>query len=203
MKFLFTLIYKLFIFTLASVATAIAAAILSIVLIFASKNILYTSFVTYENPVNRGHSGYGISDKDLIKDISEWAEKNESPSIYRVHKKALEITSKKLSFSLSASSSMDAMYKSEKANCVGYSRLYCSAFNSITKELGVREQYNCSHMVAEIHLMNYNLHDLFTSRSLKNHDFNVIKDSKGKIVLATDPSLYDYSYISAANIVEK
>lgn len=197
MQSLLRFIFKLFgvLLTLLTLSFVIIP-----LLFFVSKNFLYTSLVTYENPVNRGHSGYGLYDKELLADISEWASENEDASIQKIHKKAVKLTAEKLSFKLSASSSMSSMYKSEKANCVGYSKFYCSAFNSITKELGLRDKYSCSHMVAEIHLVDYNLHDLFTSRSFKNHDFNVIKDSKGQVLLATDPSLYDYSYISAASI---
>ena len=91
------------------------------------------------------------------------------------------------------------MLSTHKAHCVGYSRLYCASFNTLAKETGQSRDFSCTHKVGEIHLLGYNVHDFFSSPAFKDHDFNVITDAKGTVLLATDPNLYDYSYISRAN----
>jgi hypothetical protein len=193
------LLRKLIVFLFASTGALAAGAALLLVLTFLLRNVLYTSFVDYRNARDRSTAGL-IADKEIRAELAAWAKANPEASARRMHGKALDITARELQFSLKASSDVSTILSTHKAHCVGYSRLYCASFNTLAKETDQSGDYRCKHRVGEIHLLGYNVHELFSSPSFKDHDFNVITDTKGTVLLATDPNLYDYSYISKVNV---
>ena len=186
------LLRKLIVFLSAITGALAAGSVLLLVLTFLLRNVLYTSFVDYRNARDRGSSGL-IAHKEIRAELADWAKANPEASAQDMHGKALENTARELQFSLKASSNVRTILSTHKAHCVGYSRLYCASFNTLAKKTGQSGAYRCKHRVGEIHLLGYNVHDLFSSPSFKDHDFNVITDSKGTVLLATDPNLYDYS----------
>lgn len=103
---------------------------------------------------------------------------------------SLNETTNHLSFSLKSvgNSSVATISSTGKAHCVGYSRYFASVLNAALNKNGVRD-YKVSHVRAKIHIMGFNVHQLFDDPSFKDHDVCLVTNSKTGERIFVDPSL--------------
>ena len=92
----------------------------------------------------------------------------------------LDETTSELSFDLGSKTS--EVYKTKKANCVGYTVFYNNLLVKKLKEKNIGN-VQISHVRAKVYYMNINLH-VINSKSLKDHDISVVKN------LTTDETYY-------------
>lgn len=97
----------------------------------------------------------------------------------------LNQTTSELSFNLKSRTS--EMYKTKKANCVGYTIFFNNLLKKNLKNNGVGN-VEISHIRAKVHYMKMNLH-VFDSKLLKDHDISVIKNLNTGETYYVDASL--------------
>ena len=139
---------------------------------------------------------------DSLKNVIEtWLKQNEDADINDLVDFNLDLTSNQLSFTFDKCSSDPAtIIKTRKANCIGYSALFCSLMNYTLLKKQLQNRYQCFHYVGKIYYAGQNINALFDDPFFKDHDFNMIKDHENKNTIAVDPSLYEYIGIKRVSL---
>ena len=93
-------------------------------------------------------------------------------NIRSILQNTLDETTSELSFDLGSKTS--EVYKTKKANCVGYTVFFNNLLVKKLKEKNIGN-IQISHVRAKVHYLNMNLH-VINSKSLKDHDISVVKN---------------------------
>lgn len=103
---------------------------------------------------------------------------------------SLSVTTDNLRFSLKSSgnSSVASISSTGKAHCVGYSRYFAAVLTEALAKNHVT-QYKVSHVRAKIHMLGFNVHQVFNDPAFKDHDVCLITNVKTGERIFVDPSL--------------
>ncbi len=106
---------------------------------------------------------------------------------------ALELTASTASFAISESSgNPEQIIAGEKANCVGYSRLFAGILDRLDAgNQWIRQEV----VIGKISLFGVDLHQFTADPFWSNHDYNQVFDDHADKVYTVDPTLYDYMRI--------
>lgn len=106
-------------------------------------------------------------------------------NIRSILQNTLDETTSELSFDLGSKTS--EVYKTKRANCVGYTVFFN---NHLTKKLKEKNIGNVQilHVRAKVHYLNVNLH-MINLKSLKDHDISVVKNLTTGETFYVDASL--------------
>ncbi|WP_160112287.1 hypothetical protein [Aquimarina sp. AU58] len=133
-----------------------------------------------------------MTDQNLINEIDKQTE-GKKLSIEEIIALSNRITSEKLKFTFNkVSSNPNSVSEFKKANCIGYSSLFNSIGNYIIRKQKLIDKYEFIHLVGELDVFGFNVHDLFDSPFFKDHDFNKIEYKQTGKKKFVDPSLRDY-----------
>lgn len=158
-------------------------------LIFILKGIFYRYSVNY-SPIETRKNTY-LNNKQIILEVNDRIE-GQKLSIQEIISISDDITCNTLSFTFKPSSEIST---ENKTNCIGYSSRFNSIGNYILTRQKMRSEYEFNHLVGEIDLLGYNIHNLFNSSFFKNHDYNQVKNKNNDECFYIDPSLSDYTGI--------
>lgn len=161
------------------------------ILLFISRDFLFSHLVKYEI------TSTGLSNKkiepNLKKYIAVSATELESGDIAEIVELALKLTSEKLKFTTrQRSNNPNDLFVTGKAHCVGYAIFYSSVCNELLFREGLNNQWTTKPYVGKIHFLNLNVHKIFNSDFLKDHDFVIVENLKTGEQITIDPVLYDY-----------
>ncbi|EDP95325.1 hypothetical protein U8527_16005 [Kordia algicida OT-1] len=163
------------------------------ILLFIFKGFLYRSLVNYTEIGKR--KGHTITNEKLIDRIKKETI-NEELTLETIAEISQEITSKELYFvSRSLEANPNTSFKTKEANCIGYAAMCNAIGNYIIRQNKLQETYEFKHLVGKMHVLGYDIHELFSSPFFKNHDYNVIIHKKTGKKIYLDPSVYDYTWI--------
>ncbi|WP_442267415.1 hypothetical protein [Tenacibaculum sp. ZS6-P6] len=138
-----------------------------------------------------------MTNQNLINEIDNQIE-GKKLSIEEIIALSNRITSEKLKFTFKkVSSDPNLVSEFGKANCIGYSSLFNSIGNYVIIKQKLTDKYECIHLVGELDVFGFNVHDLFDSQFFKNHDFNKIEIKETGEKRFVDPSLRDYLRIES------
>lgn len=108
-----------------------------------------------------------------------------------------------LEFSSVASNEISAVINSNKANCIGYSALYCALGEKCRKNSSEFSGFLFKHKIAHMHVFGINIHPYFSSPFFKDHDFVEVIDRRSGLSKCYDPSLADYLWIKEVTCKEE
>lgn len=168
-----------------------------IALLFVFKTSVYKLFFSYK--VFKERKTIELVNKKLKNKVDKQIQdKNLKP--LQVLDLANQITCKNLSFTFhKALSNPNELYFTKKANCIGYAQ-FCSAVGNYILEKQNIDAYYFTPAVAEIEFLGFNVHRLFSSPFFKNHDIVLFVKVKEGNLVATDPSLSDYTGIKKVRL---
>ena len=168
-----------------------------VILLILFRGFLYRNIVNYSKIEARNN--VNLTDKVLIKEIDQQIEKN-ILTIEEIIELSNKITSEKLKFTFSkVPSNPNLIFKTKKANCIGYSSLFNSIGNYILKKQKMTNEYEFNHLVGKLYIFGFNIHNLLSSPFFRDHDFNEIRYKKTNNKKHVDPSLRDYLRIEYVN----
>ena len=161
-----------------------------ILLLILFRGLLYRTFVNYSEVEVR--KSITLTNQNLIKEIKKETV-GKRLNIEEIITLSNKITSEKLTFTFDkVSSNPNLTFELKKANCIGYSSLFNSIGNYIIKEQKLTNEYEFIHLVGELDIFGFNVHNLFNSLFFKDHDFNEIENKHTRESTFVDPSLRDY-----------
>jgi hypothetical protein len=111
-----------------------------------------------------------------------------SNNIDDILKYSIKYTTNQLTFNLHSKNSYDINFikTNKSANCVGYVTYYNNVLYNLLQQNNINYE-TIQHARAEILIGNYNIHNLLTNPSLKNHDISIITINNKTYYI--DPSL--------------
>jgi len=173
--------------------------VILIILLILFRGFLYRTFVNYSKVNIRNN--ITLTNKNLIKEIDKQTD-GKVLSLEEVINLCSKITSEKLKFTFNqVSSNPNMVSELKKANCIGYSALFNSIGNYLIKKQNLTNKFEFNHLVGELNVFGFNIHNLFNSPFFRDHDFNEIKNNLTDEKTFVDPSLRDYLRIE--NVTSK
>jgi len=166
-----------------------------IMLIALFRGFLYRQMVEYKSIGIR--TIYAASDAALINYLNAGADYNNEPDIKDIIKTSLSATSRHLSFSTSKTTNdPNNLIKTRKAHCVGYAAFFSTTCNYILKKFKLSKTWVAKPQIGQLYFLGYNIHKLFNSPFLKDHDFVIIENKSTGEIYAVDPTVNDYLAIT-------
>ena len=163
------------------------------------RGIVYRFSVKYTVIVER--ESVDVNDQGLKK----WIAQNSPPANITYPDKiidlALKLTSKRLAFtSHLAPNDPITVFKTGKANCIGYSAFFNTICNYLLNLNNLENDCYSIHLVGKMEFFGFDLHRLSQSPFFNDHDFNVIINKKTQHKTYIDPSLNDFFWISRISL---
>lgn len=166
-------------------------ALLFILLLFLFRGIIFRCIISY-HPVTESPTTT-IDDPSFAHLINKEKPKEEVEEVIRL---ALHITADHLSFTTARTdSSPHYSFISGKANCVGYAAFFASTCNTILQNNSLDGSWIAKHIRGNISLVGVDLHQFFRNPFFKDHDFNIIENTKTGERFIIDATVYDYAFI--------
>lgn len=151
------------------------------------------AFVRYENIGQRSHAerlGNGM--QAVVKELGP---QTDDGNIHAAIRWVLGFVGSQLQFSTDAlSSNPDIVLQTGKAHCVGYAKLFVAIFES-GKENWDLAEWRATVQIGKLKVAGMDVHTLFSSPFLKDHDYVRLENSRTKEIISVDPTLYDYAGI--------
>lgn len=120
---------------------------------------------------------------------------NPGVNIHGIISRTLDQTAEKLEFSfINCASDPEQLLTSGKANCIGYTRLFCYFFQKNTVS-GTFTEWTAQPYTGQINIFGKNIHPYVNHPFFQDHDFVIISNRLTGEKIAVDPSLYDYKGI--------
>ncbi len=136
-----------------------------------------------------------LTDPELLAIIDQEAE-GDIRGIQEIIHIGLQITNQTLHFTTGkASRNPNQLFRTQKANCIGYSALFHSVVHHLIHTYDFSQRIKPKHLIGKIHILGIDIHPLFDSPFFKDHDFNQLTDLETGKVYHIDPSVSDYLYI--------
>lgn len=155
----------------------------------------FRQLVAYKATGNR--TSYGVTDEKLIANLEEQLEGSKKIDAEQIAMLGLSVTSATLNFTISKNDNdPNKLIHSKTAHCVGYAAFYAASCNYLFQKAGLAGSWVARPRVGQLHVLGFNIHQLFSSPFLKDHDFVVIENKRSGAVFAVDPSLHDYFSIN-------
>ncbi|WP_346880757.1 hypothetical protein [uncultured Algibacter sp.] len=141
-----------------------------------------------------------LTNVNLINEIDAQI-KNKILNIEDVIDLSNQITSEKLKFTFNkAPSNPNNTLIKNRAHCVGYAALFNAIRNHILKHQNMTEHYEFTHLVGKLHVLGYDIHNVFDRPFFKDHDFNAKRNKISGKTIFTDPSVRDYLRIKRVRL---
>lgn len=105
---------------------------------------------------------------------------------------ALDTTANWLHFTTGhASSNARFLTKGSGANCIGYASLFTALLRQELESNEAKDRYKVEHLIGQLHLGDWNVHQAFNSPFWKDHDIVRITDLTEGVSVNVDPTLFD------------
>ena len=179
----------------------IAFYLLFLLLLVVLRSEIFGLLFTYKSVGER--SLYEIKHPSLLAKIEGKENVLVSPDGEQVADLALRMSSETLYFgSENCSNDPNTLGSSHKAHCVGYAVFHASVCNALLKKYKLDTVWQAQAHIGKIYFLGYNLHTLFSSPFLKDHDFVLLLNKKTGKTFALDPSLADYLGVKRVSFVD-
>ncbi|MFT6716541.1 MAG: hypothetical protein ACJA0Q_001185 [Saprospiraceae bacterium] len=167
---------------------------LSLLILIIFRGFTYRLLISYTEIGVR--SEIKLTNEQLLK-IIDTESANTNIDLKSLVKIANTVTCDKLRFT-SNSTSIDPneLTITNQANCVGYSAMFNSTANYLIKKNNLNNHFEAKHCVGKLDFLGVDLHQFFHSKFFKDHDFNVIINTRTREIIPVDPSIYDYLLIN-------
>jgi hypothetical protein len=138
----------------------------------------------------------------LIEYINSKVVNQPKPSINKIIKTGLSITSSQLKFT-SGKCDVDPnkLFHSKATNCVGYATFFASTCNYLLKKYSLSDSWVATINVGKIYFIRTDVHRYFNDSFFKEHDFVTIENKRTGELYAVDPTVNDYFYIDYISTV--
>ncbi|MEM0991487.1 MAG: hypothetical protein AAGI49_00555 [Bacteroidota bacterium] len=164
-----------------------------LLLILCCRGIIYRLLIKYKAVGTR--AGIEITNPDLIEQI-ELESGDEVMTIAQIAKIADGITSRQLSFTGGkASNNPNELMVLGQANCIGYSAMFHAIASHLIKKYHLDNEIISTHKIGQMELLGVDIHQFFDHTFFRDHDYNVLSNTKTGKSIAVDPSVSDYLWI--------
>lgn len=158
---------------------------------------IYQFCVKYKDDGSR--LNYKIEDAAFAEYVKNNLPDEKFSDIHIIANLSQRLTAEHLSFSLSAKDSdPNKLYYSRSANCVGYAAYTASTANYIFHQLGYAG-WEAKPRKGKLFVGGVNVHNLFTDKALKDHDFVIFRNKDSRVEIYVDPIVYDYLHINSVS----
>lgn len=166
-----------------------ASVLLGLLLVaFLFRGPLFRAIVHYEVIGERTVNGSADRYGNEVQPNVESATGNVDPVINA----ALDSTARWLHFTTGHASSDPQMLRAgDGANCIGYANLFVDMLDRERLNHGLYKRYKVEHLIGQLHIGRFNIHQLFNSPFWKDHDIVRVTDLEEGSMIYIDPTLYD------------
>ena len=160
---------------------------------------LYRSCVTYRSIGTRGL--FEANDAQLIHFLEDNDVSKQAPSVKSIIEQSLSLASEQLHFTV-ANNPVDPnrLIHSYAAHCVGYAEFFSTTCTYYFKNNRLENTWHAQPQQGQLYLFGYNVHPWFSTPFFKDHDFVIIRNKMTGEVIAVDPTVHDYLYISTVSV---
>lgn len=161
---------------------------LSVIMLILLRGVIYRLAIKYKETGSR--TEVVITNPGLIKKID--GRFNSPQNAKDIVDIADKITNELLSFSSDkVSKDPNVLVDSKKANCVGYSSMFNSIANYLIVKSNLQGVIIAEHKVGRLELLGLDLHPYLDNPFYKDHDYNIVTDTKAGEKITIDPSVSD------------
>jgi hypothetical protein len=165
------------------------------------KGYLYRNLISYKEIKQR--KLIEIQNKAIKDDLDFWLNTNKSPSVAQIIDFASEYATDQIDYTFGKCNTNPnhIIMGDKKTNCIGYSASLHAVATYLLEKKGLSAQVKSEHKVAQLYLLDFNIHRLFKNPAFENHDYNVIYDNKNDKRYVIDPTIY--SNLGIKQVTEK
>ena len=151
---------------------------------------LYLFFISYDEVGKR--DVYAITNKDIINCITK-NKKERNLTFNEILSLSHSITNKSLYFTPEKNHlDPNLLYQSKSAHCIGYAGFFSAICNFLLIQNNLEKEWEVTHSIGEIYVLDCNIHDYFETPFFKDHDFVKISNKETNKIIAIDPTVSDY-----------
>jgi hypothetical protein len=161
-----------------------------LLLLLCFKGHLYRLLVTYREIDQR--ASVKIDNPAIRRDLDTWSAAHTQASLEEMVDFAGDYATHQVRYTL-GKCSIDPnkiILGEKKTNCIGYSASFQAVLVYLLEQRKLTKEIKCTHKVGHLYLLGYNLHQCFDDPAFKDHDYNVVTDTRTGQQIVLDPTVW-------------